>query len=298
MSNSINTISPLVSVIIPSYNHARYVEEAILSIVNQTYKNIELIVIDDGSKDNSVEIINLLAKKYNFKFLTQTNKGVSNTLNRGIEISKGEYICACASDDKFALEKVERQVHFLQSNTQYGICYTDRIKFYENGITRKLPSNISGSGDLFERLLSQTIRVCPGTIMYRRKVFDKVGFFDPELAVEDFDMILKVAKIFEIGHLQEHLFYYRSHAENTVNNVELMKVNSDRIIDKWAGEDCYSRAVVLNRLQYFRSYSSIERRKALKILPVSLLIFGEKVFYEGLIRLLVPKVIYKMLLKR
>ena len=134
--------------------------------------------------------------------------------------------------------------------------------------------------------------------MYRREIFNEVGLFDPELAVEDFDMILKIANSYSIGHLKEHLFYYRSHTENTVNNIDLMKVNSDQIIDKWVGKDCYSRAVVLNKLQYFRSYSSLERRKALKILPVSLSILKEKIFYEGIVRLFIPKFIYKKLLKK
>ena len=82
---------PLVSVVVPCYNHEKYVKETIESIVNQTYKNIELIVIDDGSKDNSVKVIQELADKYGFTFIHRPNKGLSATLNEGIRLSKGKY---------------------------------------------------------------------------------------------------------------------------------------------------------------------------------------------------------------
>ncbi len=291
-------IEPLVSVIVPSYNHELYVEETILSIVNQTYKNVELIVIDDGSVDDSVKIIESLSEKYQFKFISQENIGVSGTLNRGIELSKGEYVCTCESDDKFHLNKIKEQIEFMHTNQQYGIVYTDRIKFYENGFIRKLPGNNNGSGNLFDRLLCQEIRVPPGTIMYKRSVFDSVGLFDINLAVEDFDMILRIANKYQIGYLRKYLFYYRSHSGNTVNNVDKMKLNSDIIIDKWIDKDSYSKAVTRNKLLYFRAYSSLEKVKAMRMLPASLMIFKEKVFYEGVLRLLFPKRLYKRVLKR
>ena len=109
-----NKILPLVSVIVPCYNHEKYVEETIESIVNQTYENIELIVIDDGSKDASPQIIEELSKKYNFKFIHRSNKGLSATLNEGIRLSQGKYISVCASDDKLKLDKIEKQVKFME----------------------------------------------------------------------------------------------------------------------------------------------------------------------------------------
>lgn len=123
--------SPLVSIVVPCYNHANYVRETIESIVNQTYKNIELVVIDDGSTDNSVEIIQKLAKNYNFTFIYRPNKGLSATLNEGMNLSKGKYFCACAcaSDDLYIIDKIEKKVKFMEENPQYGMSYGKIIRF-------------------------------------------------------------------------------------------------------------------------------------------------------------------------
>ncbi len=121
---------PLVSVVVPCYNHEKYVKETIESIINQTYKNIELIVIDDGSKDNSVQVIQEMADKHGFTFVHRPNKGLSATLNEGIRLSKGKYFCAIASDDILMLEKIEKQVTFMEANPEYGMCY-GKILYFE-----------------------------------------------------------------------------------------------------------------------------------------------------------------------
>ena len=115
---------PLVSIIVPSYNHARYVTQCIDSIMQQTYKNFELIVIDDGSKDNSKEVLTTLQAKYKFTLVFQDNHGVAYTLNRGIkEFAKGKYLTFCASDDYWTLDKLQKQVQFMENNQFYPMCY-------------------------------------------------------------------------------------------------------------------------------------------------------------------------------
>lgn len=94
-----NDVQPLVTVIIASYNHGRYIEESILSVLTQTYKNIELLVIDDGSSDDSVERINALQAQHDFDFRVQQNQGLTNTLNGAIARSKGSLIVPFGSDD-------------------------------------------------------------------------------------------------------------------------------------------------------------------------------------------------------
>ena len=103
-----NNEKPLVSVVIPCYNHEKFVQDCIQSVIDQTYENIELIIIDDGSKDNSVKVIQELADKYGFTFIHRPNKGLSATLNEGIRLSKGKYFSAIASDDILFLEKIEK----------------------------------------------------------------------------------------------------------------------------------------------------------------------------------------------
>ena len=107
-------IFPLVSVIIPCYNHQNYVEKSLKSVFDQTYKNIEIIVIDDGSKDNSVNILKELQKNNHFILECQENMGVCKTLNKAISMSKGKYIAILASDDYWDLPKIEKQVKVLK----------------------------------------------------------------------------------------------------------------------------------------------------------------------------------------
>ena len=114
MSNS------LVSVLVPCFNHAKYIETCILSVINQSYKNIELIVLDDGSTDGSYEIAEQLKLKFDFKLIKQDNRGLAATLNRAIiEFSNGDYVAICASDDYFPINKIEKQVGFMQLNPKY-----------------------------------------------------------------------------------------------------------------------------------------------------------------------------------
>ncbi len=113
---------PLVSIIVPSYNHARYINQCIESIYQQTYQYFELIVIDDGSKDNSKEVLIDLHNKYEFTLVFQENQGVAYTLNRGIkEFAIGKYITFCASDDYWVIDKLEKQVVFMENNQFYPI---------------------------------------------------------------------------------------------------------------------------------------------------------------------------------
>lgn len=298
--NRQNKNYPLVSVIIPSYNHEKYIKEAILSVINQTYKNIELIVIDDGSTDNSFEIIQKLSKEHNFVCMKQKNSGVSKTLNIGITAAKGEFLSLLASDDIYVENKIEKQVFFLLNNNDYGIVCSNMIKFYEIGYEKKIKSlnPCSYSGDLFSGFLCRKQNIFSVTVMYRKKVFDDVGLFDENLQVEDFDMLLRIAKKYEIGFIDEYLTYYRSHQNNTLNKVGKMKENFEAILDKWKDEPKYNDAFFYNELLFFRAYSSLEKIKALKTLPLNFKIFREKVFYEGIIRLIIPKFIYRKIMKR
>ena len=289
--------SPLVSVIVPSYNHEKYIEETIESIVNQTYKNIELIVIDDGSKDNSVQILEELSKKYNFNLITQENKGLSRTLNKGIKLSKGKYICLCASDDILVLNKLEIQVNFMENNPQYAIVYGKKINFYQNGLKRHINNKNFRSGNIFNDLFLQKFSIPAVSIMYKKIIFEEVGGFDTDLAVEDFDMALRIAKKYEIGYIDEYFYYYRVHDSNTINDTDKMKYNVKKTLEKWKDDENYQNAVIQNSLLYFKYYASLHKIKSLKELPISFKLLNNRIFYEGMIRLLIPKILYKAIKK-
>jgi alpha-1,3-rhamnosyltransferase len=209
--------SPLVSVIIPSYNHLEYVEVAIRSVTIQTYSNIELIVVDDGSSDGSLELLSRLSVELYFTLVSQSNSGVCRTLNRAIqEFSKGELVCILASDDYFHPLKIEKQVNALQANLKSEFCYTQAIEF-DSDTSKELrvfpKKNFSGNV-LNKIALRQPYAA--GSVMFTRELYDRVGEFDQSLAAEDWDFSIRCAAATEFTGVNDPLFYYRSHLTNTM----------------------------------------------------------------------------------
>ena len=204
---------PLVSVIVPSYNHARYVEQCVISIMTQTYEHVELIVIDDGSTDCSVDILNRLRKLYDFQFVQHENRGCAATLNRGIvEFARGRYIAFCASDDYWMPTKLEKQIAYMESHPEVGLSFTKNYFVNEHDVvleklTEAANKNLRG-GSIFKEILFQTIHPLPGYVI-RKEVFDEVGLYREDIWTEDFHMNLKIASRYLIGFLDEYLSYYR-----------------------------------------------------------------------------------------
>lgn len=214
-----------VSVVIPCYNHEKYVKEAIESVLSQTYSNIELIVIDDGSSDGSVAVIEESRQSYNFTFLKQENMGVCKTLNKGIvDLTGGEYIAILASDDYWHPKKIEKQICEIKKNKKSEFCYTQAVEF--DSETRKemrvFPRKILTGVVLKSMFLRQTYAA--GSILFSRELFDKVSGFDEELKAEDWDFTIRCASITEFSAVSEPLFYYRSHDNNS------MKTLGNRVI--------------------------------------------------------------------
>ncbi|OYZ76249.1 MULTISPECIES: glycosyltransferase [unclassified Polaromonas] len=203
---------PLVSVIVPSYNHERYIQECIESIANQTYENIELIVIDDGSNDSSIRILKNLEKLYGFTLLLQDNKGLASTLNLGIKkMAHGEFIATCASDDYWMPDKIEKQIVFLLNNNQYPMCYGKTYYVDENSkILSKEDKSNNGlkGGWIFDDIFTFKLHP-PVNYLFRKEIFDKIGLYDESLFAEDYDMNLRIASDYEIGFINEYIGYYR-----------------------------------------------------------------------------------------
>ncbi|WP_265462425.1 glycosyltransferase [Aeromonas salmonicida] len=212
---------PLVTVVIPSYNHAHYIERAINSVYSQTYKNLEVIVVDDGSSDASVELINKLSLEMGFIFIEQSNIGVSKTLNKAIkDYSNGKYICVLASDDYFHPEKIEKQMKEIIKSSDSEFCYTKAMEFdSESGTTiREFPKKIIQGKVLDEILFHQPYAA--GTIMFTRSLFDRVGGFDEGLKIEDWDFSIRCAAETSFSVVAEPLFFYRSHKNNTIKKLD------------------------------------------------------------------------------
>lgn len=206
--------SPLVSVVVPCYNHESYITEALDSVFNQTYKNIELIVLDDGSIDESVAIVKKIQKERAFTFASQKNMGVCKTLNKAISLSKGKYIALLASDDYWDLSKIKKQVKELESNSNSEFCFTQAREFSNNNAKNY---RIFPKKTLTGKVLNQVFirqHVPAGSVMFTRKLYEKLDGFDENLKEEDWDFVIRSAAETEFSAVNEPLFYYRSHETN------------------------------------------------------------------------------------
>ena len=218
---------PLVSVIIPCYNHEKYLEQSSLSVINQTYKNIELIVIDDGSKDKSVELIKNLQKTSDFKFIAQENIGVCKTLNKAVKLSVGKYISILASDDYWEITKIEKQVNILE-NSNSEFCFTQAIEFDEKEKKEISPKEVNL--DRINKTIFVKNIIPAGTIFFTRNLYNQLNGFDENLKMEDWDFVIRSSYLTNFSFIKEPLLYYRSHDSNIMKTRPRRETYRDKVV--------------------------------------------------------------------
>ena len=180
-----------VSIIIPTYNRGWIIKEAIESVLAQNFIDFELIVIDDGSTDNTSEILD--SYREDITVLRQNNKGVSAARNRGLSEASGRFIAFLDSDDLWLPQKLSRQVDFFNSNPDALICQTEEIWIRNNVRVNPKKRHKKLSGMIFERSLALCL-VSPSAVMIKRRLFDEIGGFDETLpACEDYDLWLRIS---------------------------------------------------------------------------------------------------------
>lgn len=185
------TRNPLVSVIIPTYNRGWILKEAIESVLMQDFTDFELIVVDDGSTDNTLDILGDYRKK--LTVIEQHNQGVSAARNRGIKSASGKYVAFLDSDDLWLPQKLSRQVEYFDSHPEVLICQTEEIWVRNGRRVNPKKRHQKFSGMIFEPSLALCL-VSPSAVMIRRNLFDEVGLFDESLpACEDYDLWLRIS---------------------------------------------------------------------------------------------------------
>ncbi|RZL15380.1 MAG: glycosyltransferase [Pedobacter sp.] len=263
----------LVSVIIPCYNHERFVAEAINSVLTQSYSNIELIVVDDGSSDGSVSVIEGLQKEHGFKFHAQQNRGLSATLNWAISTQvKGKYTCIVASDDYWANDKIALQVNYMEANPKYTVVFSNAYFVNnESEITGEFNEKRLKHNCTFEDLILDKCGIPALTTMMRTTIYRDAGLYDETLAMEDWDLWLRISAIGKIAYLPEKTAYYRTHDTNISSNYELMMQNRMQILDKWKDQfpEIYSKAVNYWKNYAFIHFSRSDKQAAKKYLQLS-----------------------------
>lgn len=213
-----------VSVIIPYYNGGEFIKDTLESILNQTYRNYEIIVVDDGSTDGSTDNSKgvLDSFKDKIRYFYQANEGISGARNRAIKESKGEYIALLDQDDIWYPEKLEKQVEVMNQNLDAGIVYSDCYYVNKKGdiLYRVFEKQRAYSGWIFKNLFIENFIPIP-TVLIRKKILDEVGLFDKRYSfAEEYELFLRIARIYPVEYIDEPLAGYRIHDKNLSKNIE------------------------------------------------------------------------------
>lgn len=203
---------PMVSVIIPTYNRAVFLLEAVESVYQQTFQDFELIVVDDGSTDETAKAL----KRYEDRLLYrhQDNQGVSAARNLGLQMARGKWVAFLDSDDLWLPEKLETQTGFFSQNPEAVICQTEEIWIRNGRRVNPQKKHRKFSGNIFAPSLLLCL-VSPSAVMIQRDLFDQVGYFDETLpACEDYDLWLRISSQFHVYLIDQPLTIKRGgHAD-------------------------------------------------------------------------------------
>ena len=240
--------TPLVTIAIPCYNHAVFVQDSIRSVINQTYKNIELIIIDDGSTDQSVNkikemLIECEQRFTRFEFRDRPNKGLCNTLNEALEWAQGDYFCVIASDDQMLPEKTSLQISSFKSDT-VGVFGGVNIINNKNQILSSRVREYSETG--FEDILLNKHDLPASSQMFRTDILRQVGGYNPNVKVEDWDLLLRMSKLNKkMVYIPQLLINYRKHDSNISSDNTFMYTEMIKILDQYVDEPKYAQALYI-----------------------------------------------------
>ena len=240
---------PLVSVVIPCYNHEIFVNDCVQSVIDQTYENIELIIIDDGSKDGSVnkiqQMIEICEKRFTrFEFRCRPNKGLSATLNEALEWCQGNFISPIASDDLMLPNKSERQVELLQQ-------YEDMVAVF--GAVQLINNENIKLGEIrqpnkiftFDDLIYTDCFLPAPTQMMRLDVLKAVGGFVEGMIIEDWYIYLKLLETGKkIIYVDEIFCSYRTHDGNTFSNPYKMSLGRLQVLNEFSQHSAFKQAFI------------------------------------------------------
>jgi glycosyltransferase involved in cell wall biosynthesis len=192
-----------ISVIIPTHNRAHTLKRALDSVLQQTLPADEIIVVDDGSTDNTAE---LLQTEYpQAVYLQQANAGVSRARNAGINAARNDWLALLDSDDAWHPQKLERQAHALQTQPQYRLCHTDEIWIRNGKRVNPMNKHAKRGGYIFQHCLP-LCAISPSSVLMHRDLLDEVGPFDETLpACEDYDLWLRITARYPVLYLDEAL---------------------------------------------------------------------------------------------
>lgn len=243
----------LVSVIIPLYNRAKFIEQTIKSVLDQDYENVELIVVDDGSSDGSLALVEKYANVGKLTLLRHPggqNKGQSASINLGLDVALGEYIAVLDSDDLFAAGKLRKQVRYLEGHPEFGLVYGMGHAICAEG---KYLYDILGPDHIETNERGAILMDCyfllPQNSLVRRSVYREAGYFNESFrAAQDHDMLVRMAEVTRFAFMAELVFYYRRHGDSiSAHSQERRWRNGFQILAQAKAREFYPAKVIRKR---------------------------------------------------
>lgn len=271
-----------ISVIIPVYNSCDTIANTIDSVLNQDYRNIEIIVVNDGSTDGLFE---LLSNNYidNIKLITTVNRGVSSARNTGINNSTGNYIAFLDSDDIWAPDKLSKQIKLIESCSDYCVCYTDRYLINMNSEILITKNRKHHTGDILNKIIVSNF-ICLSSVIIKKECFETCGYFDENLTVsEDYDLWIRISSRYKFIYLDEKLVYYRITTGSLTKDRKRMLNNAFNVFSKnICNYEILSKVKLLTIIRFYSDtykslglyyYDSANYAVSLKLFMFSVLLY-------------------------
>ena len=268
-----------ISAIITAYNSEKYVCDAVKSVLKQTYPVNEIIVIDDGSIDDTGQVLKKFASQV--RYIYKQNGGPGSARNEGINAAKGDLIAFLDADDLWKCEKIKKQINIFNSYSEIGMVTSIMEIINKDGIPsgRMKPQN--EPGESLEDILIRGAGL-PSTFLIKKEIFKDVGLFSEDKKMyEDWDMILRIAERHKVININDSLAYYRDHPENDTKNDLKVYISQFSVAEKWLNccPSQASRTILLERLRKY-SFSLVKEYLKNKDLTEFLEYLMKSVYYR------------------
>ena len=286
------TERPLVTYIVLSYNHAQYVEDAIVSILEQDYDPIELIVIDDGSSDGSVDILRAMQQEHGFELVTQSNSGVAAALNRGFSLARGQYVVPHASDDVSHPGRTKEQVALLQADSNVGFMVGGIRKISPEGKLIDDWSKSKRSVFKFDDFVAGRAKAIAVSSMYRTEAIRKIGPLDEDQSNEDVQLFWRVT---DLGYVclvdhSVHASDYRVIPGSLGRgNMILHRESFLSFLEQYRDRPWYGRAIRRAKAELFGTLCEERKIDALRYFARNVSSIEFRTSVRGFVKLLLPR---------
>jgi glycosyltransferase involved in cell wall biosynthesis len=274
-------IKPLVSIIIPVYNREKYIKRALDSVFLQTFNDFEIIIVDDGSTDNTKAIISTYLKDERVHYIFQKNQGVSSALNNGIGLSKGKYISLLHSDDFWIdKEKLKKQINFLEKHQDFSLVGGGIIRIKENEEKQHKILYVENDKDIRESMLFSCLFASSAVVFTKKSYLLSVGF-NKELEVcEDWDLWLRLGKLGKMYNFQDYFVHYQESEKSLSNSYYRKSLKYNLRITKEYRRDYphFRKAIILRFFYYLYSFMPFNRYLLPIASKIKKLVFGKPAY--------------------